>query len=257
MSSCARSRSSAISVRHQLDVHAGRQRVLGDAVVQLAGDAVALVVEHLALPGRAQLGLGGDELVVAGAQVVGLAGGAGVQPLGVVEQRAVLQRGGGLAGQDAQHRVVGVVDRPGPAASRRRTRRRCGRRAGSARAGAGGAASVVVRVVVGAVRDLLDVRPDRGRHERRSPRSIAVRAAHEVARAGRPAARRRPARTPPTPRTGDRRRPPRRRAPAPRSPPWCAPAPPRSAPAPGSPGAAARRRSGTRGSSAACRSAGR
>jgi hypothetical protein len=33
----------------QLDVHPGRERVLRDAVVQLAGDAVPLGVEHLAL----------------------------------------------------------------------------------------------------------------------------------------------------------------------------------------------------------------
>ena len=97
---------------HQLDVHPGGQRVLGDAVVQLAGDAVALVVEHLALPRRAQLGLGGDELVVAGLEVGGLAGGARVQAGGVVEQRAVLQRRGRLTGEDAQHGVVGVLDLP-------------------------------------------------------------------------------------------------------------------------------------------------
>ena len=56
--------------------------------------------------------LGEHQLVVADAQVLGLGRGARVQPLGPLQQRAVLQRRRRLTGQDAQHRVVGVVDVP-------------------------------------------------------------------------------------------------------------------------------------------------
>ena len=52
------------------------------------------------------------QLGVAGLEVGGLAGGAGVQAGGVVEQRRVLQRRGRLTGEDAQHGVVGVLDLP-------------------------------------------------------------------------------------------------------------------------------------------------
>jgi hypothetical protein len=60
--------------------------------------------------GCAQLGLRRLQLVVTFLQVMGLALSPLQQPGGVLEQRAVLQRGGGLAGQDAQHRAVRVVD---------------------------------------------------------------------------------------------------------------------------------------------------
>ena len=235
---------------HQLDVHPGGQRVLGDAVVQLAGDAVALVVEHLALPRRAQLGLGGEQLGVAGLEVGGLAGGAGVQAGGVVEQRRVLQRRGGLTGEDAQHGVVGVLDLP------------LGRRPrGEPADDAAVEPDRHVQVVAAP-----GARRGRRRGARRGPGRrggarargvVVVTARARGGAAARPAARPRPARTPPTPPRGARRRRPRPPARAPPSPPWCAPARRRSAPTPGSPAAAARRRSGTPGSSAACPSAGR
>ena len=96
----------------QLDVHAGRQCVLRDAVVQLAGDAVALGVEHLALAGRAQLGLGGLQLGVALGQVVGLAGGRGraAAPSGRAGRSSAAPRRSGRRG--CEHRAVGVVDLP-------------------------------------------------------------------------------------------------------------------------------------------------
>ena len=97
---------------HDLDLHARGERVLGDAVVQLAGDPVALGVEHLALAGGGQRVLGALELLVAAARSSAWRAGLVVEPGGVVEQRGVLQGRGGLAGQDAQHRAVGVVDVP-------------------------------------------------------------------------------------------------------------------------------------------------
>ena len=116
----------------------------------------------------------------------------------------------------------------------------------------------VVVVVGRAVQDREQVLPDRSAGAARDVGPLrAVRARAPGAAGGTRRARRRPGRTPPSPRRGAPRRPPRRPAPAPRSPRWCAPARPRSAPAPGSPGAAAPRRCGAPGSSAACRSAGR
>ena len=258
MSRWVRSRGSATSRAGQLDVHARRERVLGDAVVELARDAVPFGVEHLALARGPQLGLRRLQLGVAPGQVVGLAGAPGEQLGRVVEQRAVLQRRRGLTGEDAAGRTGRCRRPPGSGASTRRTPRRPGRRAARGRARAGGAPR------------------RRARRRRRRPRGrrrAGARGPGREPRAGRstgrrPArardgeggsrrARRRRGRTPPSRRTGAPPRPRRRRAPAPRILRSCASARPRSAPVPRSPGAAARRRCGARGSSAACRSAGR
>ena len=191
-----------------------------------------------------------SELGVAGLEVGGLAGGAGVQAGGVVEQRRVLQRRGRLTGEDAQHGVVGVLDLPlgrrpggepaddapvepdraragggGPGA--RRARRRGARRETWStwwRTCSGGVVGRPAHEVARPhVRQLaLDQREHHplrrevlggGVHDRPHERLRALHGAHQRAA--------------------------------------------RSAPTPGSPVAAARRRSGTRGSSAACPSAGR
>ena len=243
----------------QLDVHARRERVLGDAVVQLAGDAVPFGVEHLALARGPQLGLRGLQL--------GVRAWPGRRP-------------GGCSGRAAGPSGRAARSSAAPPRSDRRGCRRT-ERSVSSTSRLGGRPrdepaddpavepdgdvhvpavrlGVVPGVVVGDPVDdgeqvLADLRrePRAGRSTRRRPDR-----ARDGEGGSRPA-RRRPGRTPPSRRTGARPRPRRRRAPAPRSPRSCASARPRSAPVPRSPGAAARRRCGARGSSAACPSAGR
>ena len=253
MSSWVRSRSSSISERTSSMCMPGGQRVLGDAVVQLAGDAVALVVEHLALPRRAQLGLGGH--AARSLRALRSAAWRAVRACRRAEWSSSAQFCSAAAVWPARMRstewsVSSISRSVGVHAANPPTTRpssRIGhvqvvaapgaRRASPSRAGRARTWSTWWRTCSGRSS------PSGPRTRWRGPdvRQLALdQREHHPLRA-----------------RGARRRRPRRPAPAPRSPPWCAPARRRSAPAPGSPGAAARRRSGTPGSSAACPSAGR
>lgn len=96
-----------------LDGQPRRQDVLGDAVVQLTGDAVALAVDQLALGRHVQLLLGPPQLGRAAGEVLGLGRRLVVELLRAPVQREPrlvllrgVQRDRCLVGEDAQHRHI-------------------------------------------------------------------------------------------------------------------------------------------------------
>ena len=96
-----------------LDGHAGREDVLRDRVVQLAGDPVAFGVDQLALVGQHQAVLDLAQLGGANLEVAFVRPRFVVQQLGTPVQRHAglvllggVQRDRGLVGEDAEHRQV-------------------------------------------------------------------------------------------------------------------------------------------------------